>query len=163
MFGWVSEFIGAAVLLLAENLDDVQTAFLINPESSDPTHSQLAKDHEKHLFHTLAAKLAQTAVLEIGKMMRESWHNDQTDVSLLMGCVKKHMIHPERSDWMDDIVLTWAKSNPDAVRKAADRGWLAENLRTHAHELRELAEKLLGGSREVIHYYRRLQEMEQGS
>ncbi len=127
---------------------------------SDYTQSQLAKDHEEHPFHPLAAELAGEVVLDLGQAMKDAWSRRQTDVTPLMQIVRDRLIHPEHGGWMDQKVLDWAKRHPQAIRKATDRGWLAEHLPTHAALLHRQAGQLISHSQDLIRYYRRLREME---
>ena len=56
---------GSLIHLVGNSVDDQQVLRLGDPNkngSTNPTHSQLAKDHDNHPFHTLAARLAKVAV-----------------------------------------------------------------------------------------------------
>jgi len=157
LFGWIGEFIGSAVLLIAENIDDLQSAYIEDPNSSDPTHSQLAKDHGDHIFHPIAAQLAMIAVYNVGKKMQSAFAGEASPSSVLNE-FKKYMVHPEHSDWVDTKVIDWSHKNRDRIIKATNKGWLAEQAKEHSHEIKREAEDLIGNSRDVIDYYKQLEE-----
>jgi len=156
LFGWIGEFIGATVLLIAEQIDDLQTAYIEDPNSSDPTHSQLAKDHGEHIFHPIAAELAMEAVGFVGKKMKDTWDGNGS-ASIVINEIKAFMIHPETGSWMDKKTIDWSYKNRDRIIKATDKGWLAEQAKEHSHEIKREADKLVGNSRDVINYYKQLE------
>jgi hypothetical protein len=66
--------------ILGNTVDDLQS-LTDNPNedaAKDPTHSQLAKDHDNHPFHTLAARLASEAVKQVGTAMFDCWKGDKS-------------------------------------------------------------------------------------
>ncbi|OUM05161.1 hypothetical protein BW686_22730 [Pseudomonas syringae] len=107
-------------------IDDLQTLFGDDPNSSgstDPTHSQLAKDHAEHPLHALAALLARKAVLQVGQSMLGQWHGkDQADHPATVAA--GFFTHPMDSDWQDESVQEWAKANFNRVRQAGNRSAL---------------------------------------
>jgi LysM repeat protein len=62
---------GMILRAIADQIKKAQTEQ--NPESTNPTHTQVGKDHYDHPFHELAATLAQTAVTDVGTAMAQYW------------------------------------------------------------------------------------------
>jgi hypothetical protein len=60
--------------------------------SIDPSHSQLAKDHDDHPFHVLAADLAKEAVRQVGVLMRYRW--DGVDGAKPAEMARSFLRHP---------------------------------------------------------------------
>jgi outer membrane protein OmpA-like peptidoglycan-associated protein len=58
---------------IAEIIESIQTSSY-DPNSSDPTHTQIAKDHDDHPFHVIAADLAMEAVRQIGEVIMRYWN-----------------------------------------------------------------------------------------
>lgn len=103
------------------SVDDVQTALIDDPNTSgstDPSHSQLAKDHPEHPLHQLAALLARKAVLEVGQAVLGTWHGKQ-GAEHPARVATRLFVHPMDSNWQDSTVEQWAKTNPGMVSRAA--------------------------------------------
>ncbi|MDD1969303.1 Het-C domain-containing protein, partial [Pseudomonas putida] len=103
---------------LGDSVDDGQTLWADNPnnsESTDPSHSQLAKDHDTHPFHSLASRLAAYAIEQVGHSMANQWSSREGPApdKLAAGFI----CHPEDSAWQDKIVAAWAKANPEKIRQ----------------------------------------------
>lgn len=114
-------------------IDDVQSLHE-NPNingSTDPTHSQLAKDHPEHPFHYLAGQLAQVAVEEVAKAMVNHW--EYRDGSNPMALATAYFAHPQDTTWQDEIVARWARENPDLIAQGSNVFWL-ENLQKGIRE-----------------------------
>lgn len=134
------------LLLIGNSVDDAQTMFDSDPNkngSTDPSHSQLAKDHDVHPLHTLAAKLAQQAVTEVGKAMIGRWNgNGLCDpVKIAQG----YLVHPYDSSWQCPHVSAWAKDHAANIRRAASATEIE-----HLHE--EHGKDALEGIRRVGRY-----------
>jgi outer membrane protein OmpA-like peptidoglycan-associated protein len=94
LFGWVGQSMGQGLHAGASVIDDAQTLFRDNLTTSvDPTHSQLAKDHDDHPLHAIAARCAMVAVRTAGKAMKAAWQK-QIDEAKLMAEVSKFFVHP---------------------------------------------------------------------
>jgi hypothetical protein len=99
-----------------------QQEFLNNPSFLHPTHSQLAKDHDDHPLHLLAAKLAMGAVRDVGCVMVEVWKGRNRDDVIREAL--KYLVHPEdiqnttsdRRSWLLKPALDWAKANPKQLQ-----------------------------------------------
>ncbi|RMM32569.1 PhcA [Pseudomonas coronafaciens pv. oryzae] len=106
---------------LGNSVDDVQTMLDEDPNTSgstDPSHSQLAKDHAQHPLHVLAAELARTAVLETGRAVLNHWHAKE-GVEHPAHVAASFFTHPMDCDWQDRIVSEWAEANPEQLSRAA--------------------------------------------
>lgn len=122
--------------LIGNSVDDLQTLRLGNPEligSTNPTHSQLAKDHDVHPLHTLAALMARVAVREVGKAMYHHWEGKR-----LLDPVKiarSYFTHPFDSEWQDELVSHWASEHREKIEQAGNDSIFA-TLHGHAnHEV----------------------------
>jgi len=83
--------------------------------STDPSHSQLAKDHDVHALHTIAAQLSKAVVKGVGKLMLRRWEGDLTaDPAALAG---SFMVHPLDCSWQDKRLAGWAKANPAKLER----------------------------------------------
>jgi hypothetical protein len=112
--------------LLGNHVDDWQTRYGEDPNtngSTDPTHSQLAKDHADHPLHIVSALLAGTAVRYVGFAMNNYWHGDHgVDPAAV---ASNYFRHPLDSDWQDPIVSGWAADNQHEVRRSESKTELA--------------------------------------
>jgi hypothetical protein len=115
-YNWVFK---SLIHLVGNSVDDQQTLRMGDPNksgSTNPTHSQLAKDHDNHPFHTLAAILAQAAVAKVGKAMALRWWNN--DMTANPSSVAASLIvHTFDSQWQDAYVKAWASNHPAEIRR----------------------------------------------
>jgi len=105
---------------IGNTVDDFQTLFGENPNtngSTDPTHSQLAKDHAEHPFHQLAGQLAQVAVKEVSQAMIDNWEDRPGPNP--MAVATAFFAHPQDTTWQDEIVARWAKENPRLIAQGS--------------------------------------------
>nr|WP_229473973.1 HET-C-related protein [Pseudoduganella lurida] len=120
MIGNVYNFVYSSLLkLVGESVDDQQVVRTGNPNtngSTNPTHSQLAKDHDTHPFHVLAATLAKYAVQEVGTEMADRWtgRNPAADPASVAAAF---LVHPNDCHWQDKIVADWARRNPAQLKR----------------------------------------------
>jgi hypothetical protein len=99
MLGWVGQSLGFGLHQSAALIDDAQSAFVDNWQTSlDPTHSQLAKDHDDHALHVLAAGCAKIAVEAVGKMMAAAWRGDVVAAQQVVPTARKFFVHPFKLD-----------------------------------------------------------------
>nr|WP_268801108.1 type VI secretion system tip protein VgrG [Pseudomonas sp. BSw22131] len=106
--------------LLGNSVDDAQTLLDEDPNrsgSTDPTHSQLAKDHDTHPFHTLAVKLAKEAVRVVGQAMNNKWRGGETEDPAQV--IERFFTHPQDSTWQDPLVMEWAREHREEVKRGA--------------------------------------------
>lgn len=99
--------------LVGENVGSAQTLSQeITGEKlgTNPSHSQLAKDHDHHHLHDLAAQLAMIAVRDTGEAMKAYWNGDKT--SDPVSVAKKYLVHPKNSpENISKKINTWSKNN----------------------------------------------------
>lgn len=147
--------IGGTVRALGNTIDDAQTAFLENPNSNDPTHSQLAKDHDDHPLHALAAELASGAVLDVGKKIQQAWAGGAT-ADEVVATAARYFVHPAHigagvgNAWVLDKVRAWVPGHGPLIARLGARSWAVEWTRKKSAELkeqRERAERLMKGLR----------------
>lgn len=124
--------------LLGNSVDDGQVYRTGDPNtngSTDPTHSQLAKDHDNHPFHTLAALLAKEAVAKVGATMATRWRGD---LSASPGdTAAAFLIHPFDSQWQDDLVRNWATGHPAQVKRGESATEWEALRKEHEQEIRD--------------------------
>jgi hypothetical protein len=155
----VYNFVYSSLLqLMGNSVDDAQVLGRGDPNtngSTNPSHSQLAKDHDNHAFHTLAALLAKLAVKEVGIAMAARWAGDATDNPALVAA--NFLVHPMDSTWQDNEVLQWARSHPKQVKRGeSSTEWQALRAE-HEKEVRERIDRTSQRSREnwdyLVKYY----------
>ena len=97
--------------LVGENVGSAQTLSQeITGEKlgTNPSHSQLAKDHDHHHLHDLAAQLAMIAVRDTGEAMKAYWNGNKT--SDPVSVARKYIVHPENmSINIEEYIKKWCK------------------------------------------------------
>ncbi|WP_176469918.1 HET-C-related protein [Pseudomonas sp. Irchel 3A5] len=128
--------------LIGNSIDDIQTHTGPDPHrpgNTDPSHSQLSKDHANHPLHKLAANCASSAIREVAGVMLNYWRFGSemkpTEIAL------SYFVHPEDTYQLDDIFLEWASKNPEQIKRASSLTEL-EHLQ---QELLEVARKNFQG------------------
>jgi hypothetical protein len=102
-------------------VDDAQT--LTGPDVGlNPTHSQLAKDHDVHHFHAVAAEVAKMAVTRVGRAMHRYWV-DKDMTADPVAIAKSYIQHPldHTHPEIDEFLRKWAASHPDNLKRAESR------------------------------------------
>lgn len=99
--------------LVGENVGSAQTLSQeITGEKlgTNPSHSQLAKDHDHHHLHDLAAQLAMIAVRDTGEAMKAYWNGNKT--SDPVSVAKKYIVHPKKMQKnIADKLDNWSTNN----------------------------------------------------
>lgn len=142
--------------LVGNTVDDTQVEFAGDPNingSTNPTHSQLAKDHDNHPFHVLATLLAKEAVHKVGKTMANRWSGDLTADPAAIAAA--FLVHPLDSTWQDKIVSTWALSHPEQVKRGASATELDALRAPHEKEVRDDINKAVQRSKDTWEYVNR--------
>ncbi|EJN37929.1 Heterokaryon incompatibility protein Het-C [Pseudomonas sp. GM84] len=109
----------ALINLVGNTVDDIQTLRKDNPNTSgstNPTHSQLAKDHDVHPLHTLAVLMARVAVRNVGLAMYKHWQGGRLLDPRVVA--RSYFTHPNDSDWQDELVSVWASEHSEAIEQA---------------------------------------------
>lgn len=147
----------ALIQQVGANVDDAQVYAKGDPNSNgttDPSHSQLAKDHDTHPFHTLAAELARVAVIYVGKAMAEAWMGNSAANPGKVAA--SFLTHPNVCNWQDSYVENWARANKDKVKRGQSSTeaeyWLKE-AESHRREMVKTVEKSHQASFEYISKY----------
>lgn len=108
----------ASIYLIAEvishSIDDAQT--VLDKAGTDPTHSQLAKDHDDHPLHDLAAQLAKSAVRLMGEKLNAYWNSKVAFDPAQEG--RKFFRHPRDFVLSEDIIIPWVNSHAAAIQQA---------------------------------------------
>ncbi|VAW96981.1 hypothetical protein MNBD_GAMMA22-3032, partial [hydrothermal vent metagenome] len=103
--------------------------FMLDPNSTNPSHTQLAKDYSEHPLHPLAIRLAEASVKDIAIDMHQIWFDGikdsqikQEKTELLLDKAAAYLSHPalESRDvslraWSDDLIKTWWSFNKKAA------------------------------------------------
>lgn len=127
--------------LVGNSIGPAQTIVAGDPNtngSTDPSHSQLAKDHAEHPLHELAGILAQEAVEHLGFVMLEHWlgRSGAGEPGVVAAA---YITHAMDSHWQDDIVAKWAAENPDRIKKASSKNELEQvSEKSRGHAMQEL-------------------------
>lgn len=106
--------------LLGNQVDEAQIFLEGDPNrngSTDPTHSQLAKDHGDHPLHEAAALLAERAVMRVAQAMLAHWNGQPEEDPLALAA--SYFAHPQDTDWQDELLAEWALANPARVEQAS--------------------------------------------
>ncbi|MGC7840416.1 HET-C-related protein [Pseudomonas wayambapalatensis] len=123
----------AILNLIGNSVDDIQTYRMGNPMltgSTNPTHSQLAKDHDVHPLHTLATLMARVAVRDVGFAMYKYWQGGRLRDPVKVA--RSYFTHPNDSEWQDELVSKWASEHPKEIQKSSNPA-VFEELHHH-HE-----------------------------
>jgi hypothetical protein len=144
LFGWVDHAIGEALHLGASLMDDAQTEYVQNlATSTNPTHSQLAKDHDDHPLHVLAAQCAQDAVRAVARDVVASW-NGKMSPDGVAATLRKFFVHPAHMSMLDldagliiDRIKGWAA---DAANRDRLERTYSTTIREHISSSHEWSE-----------------------
>lgn len=137
---------------LADGIKRAQDELNLQPSSTDPTHTQLAKDGPDHPLHELAAECSKIVVSEMGARMKNAWwpgpglppmHSPA--VTVLANIV---LIHPRdltiaSAGPMGEVLRTiqvWAMnpSNAEKLKRACSRSHLLADAEARLTELQDL-------------------------
>jgi hypothetical protein len=93
IFRWLKAIIGSLIVQSMDLIAVAQKDFENDPTSTNPTHSMLAKDHDNHPLHVMAANMAQIATKDVAQAMNDNWLNkpnprDPRSVAL------SYLVHP---------------------------------------------------------------------
>ena len=137
---------------LASNIDDIQT--VTGDLGSNPTHSQLAKDHSEHPLHDLAAELAQVAVLNVGIAIKNAWKGKSANADPV-ATAQSYIIHPMDTEWMSDIVNDWATRNPQKLSESYTATWV-DGAHEHYKELSKGIQETQKDIQRILKFYHML-------
>lgn len=90
---------------------------------TNPSHTQIAKDHADHFLNPLAGKLAYICVKQIGKEMKAVFNNSSgASVEKVISRLDFELFqHPNNLNWIDSVVVDWAKKHKSAIRQAESK------------------------------------------
>ncbi|MCK6587631.1 MAG: type VI secretion system tip protein VgrG [Polyangiaceae bacterium] len=154
---FIPVLLGTIARALGDQIDDAQTIFLQNPGHMHPTHSQIAKDHDDHPLHALAAELAKSAVLAVGEAMKKAWAGTLTPPEVCRTATR-YLVHPEQippgheiSPLMD-IIRQWAAdpANRNSINRLSSSTWPEHMSKSgELAEIKKRANILLNGVEEL--------------
>ncbi len=135
--------VGALVLLFVDQIREYQTLTEKVP-SIHPTHSQLAKDHDDHPLHSLAAHCAKIAILHVAEAVNKNWSGESgASTSVAQQIARDFIVHPDLipprgisavgPTEVRALVHAWAHdtANLSAIKKASTRSV----IQTHLNEM----------------------------
>lgn len=88
---------------------------------TDPSHTQLAKDHADHHFNDLAGYLAYIVVRNIGQKMEECWKGVLSVEAIIELVDQLYFVHPCDVDWIDEHINKWAKNNSNKLKRGESK------------------------------------------
>jgi hypothetical protein len=112
-----------------------------------PTHTQVAKDHDDHPFHDVAATMAVEAVGTVFDAMRERWRGNASADPV--ACALSVLVHPRASTETKfiDIAEAWAKANTDAINRAKTPTWVQhhrDEMKKNRDRAHQIVESVVG-------------------
>ncbi len=162
--GVITDVIGlsAATVLAGQNMQ------LYRALGTNPSHTQLAKDHSDHPLHSLAAKYAMEAVKQVGEVLHkikedrkyiingsQSTYNTSSDD--FVDVFKSLMVHPSTSNWMNGVTQKWVDRHGQKIVDLHSQELSRKQMLELAEEIRE-AKRVLSEGVEAI--YNRYSELE---
>jgi len=141
-----------------DHVATLQTLLDTDPNSDASalvSHSQLAKDHDTHPFHTLAVQMAAVAVKDVGQAMFDHWHGNSAGHGDPRVVAEGMIVHPYDTDRFDQIVKDWALANPERIEQGAS----IDTLRQLQTDELEEAMKGIGEALETV--VKHVEEIEQ--
>ena len=136
--------------VIAHSIDDAQT--LLDAAGTDPTHSQLAKDHDDHPLHELAALLARAAVRDVGEKLMMYWaHHTPLDADFIC---RKYLKHPKDFVLREELVVSWVNSRGAQIETATHPTVLHE---AH-HHLEKSKAKLEATAMDLYRQYLKIRD-----
>lgn len=138
-----------------DQVDDWQTVHGQDPHDNgctDPSHSQLAKDHAQHPLHLLAASLATEAVRSVAMAMISYWNgNGRADP---IAVAEAYFKHPVDCSWQNRQVAAWAAGNPGDLRRSQDKVEMLEVRKLIAASAEKASEQMRKDSLAYLNFMR---------
>ena len=123
---WLRGKFGAAIREQVSVLDRVEQEFFADPTSTNPTHSQLSKDHDDHPLHVIAAQCARSLVTDMGQAMMDAWGRNLSANDLVQRALR-YLIHPDDVEFrvaptpgpeqLIDQIQAFARANPAVIKQ----------------------------------------------
>jgi hypothetical protein len=122
---WWHLKIGEVIKKMGDAMEHAQTQSALGRLPTDPSHTQLAKDHGEHPLHGLAIALARVAVKHTAHKIVRAWNRKEPPSNAAL-TASRFIVHPTHSAWMNKTVSKWAKANPSLVVSAQYRDKIEE-------------------------------------
>lgn len=153
-------FVNCLLHWVGDSIDDGQTYVLGDPNtngSTDPSHSQVSKDHDTHPFHVIAADLAQAAIAEVCRAMMARWTGDNTADP----CAKAaaFLVHPYDTVWQEPKVKFWMSAHPAQIARGESATEMAALRKVHEAELRNMIKRIQRANKQVADYVKKFPEV----
>ncbi|MEO7424050.1 MAG: HET-C-related protein [Fibrobacteria bacterium] len=142
---------GAMLREQVKRVDQYEKAVLKDPNQTAPSHSMLAKDHDDHPLHAIAAQCARETVKQIGAAIRDAWQGTKT-ADAVVALMKQFFVHPNDIDPGQPTAATpilamikaFAAKNPAVLiqlnRANSEARFLREARQEHAEILKTARE-----------------------
>jgi hypothetical protein len=119
--------------------------------STDPSHSQLAKDHDVHALHAIAAQLSKAVIKGVGALMLKRWEGDLTaDPAALAG---SFMVHPLDCGWQDERLANWAKTHPAQLERLESATEYQHQVKVRERQFREEVKRQEKNRQDTYNYW----------
>ena len=156
----VDFFFNCLLHLVGNSVDDAQTYMKGDPNSNgstDPSHSQLAKDHDSHPFHVLAANLAQEAIKDVARAMMAKWNGDQKANPGAKAAA--YLVHPNDTEWQHPAILNWKLGHAAEIARGESATEMEALRKKHEEELRDMVRQIRSRSKQVADYVEKYAEI----
>src|SRR5690606_22609918 len=155
--------------LLAKGTLAYQNMEVDRPIGTDPSHSQVAKDHTEHPLHSLAANQARAAVAGVGEVLQK-YLKQKEKISLgrivddpniiakdFIDAAKSYMVHPAQSHWMDSITEEWVASHGKKISDLNDEEKFRKDMHAFGEMAKETADKIIAEYNQLLDNIERLE------
>jgi hypothetical protein len=145
------DFVRDGLAAVAREASELSTRWLdreFDPiRTSDPTHAELAKDHDDHPLHELAVGIAKLAIADVGQRMAEVWDDGRSPAHVIL-VVYDYFQHPlfqsERARPLFALAETWAAEHPAGMKRLAMPVAIKERREEHMREHEKMRARLFG-------------------
>jgi len=182
MFRFIKAILGSLIVQSMDLVAVAQKEFENNPASNDPTHSMLAKDHDNHPLHIMAANMAMIATKDVASAMNDNWlrrANPRDPRAVALSYIvhpallfQQSKLAPQTPDPVGPLRL-WKEmenqaqdgGNQPRIKKVEGPGWMheqAENARKEQEEIRKRVKDLGDPNRrkeEIEQLIRRIEQL----
>ena len=148
--------------LLAKGTLAYQNMEVDRPIGTDPSHSQVAKDHTEHPLHSLAANQARVAVAGVGLVLKEYLDQKRklyiekifpekpVKAKEFIEAAKKYMVHPAQSHWMDTITEKWVAGHGKKISELNEDERFRKDMHAFGKMANETADKILAEYNQLL-------------
>jgi hypothetical protein len=137
--------LGSMLREQVKRVDQYEQAVLKDPNQTAPSHSMLAKDHDDHPLHAIAAQCAREAVRQLGIAMRDAWTGAKS-ADEAVALMKRFFVHPNDIDLVAStppsailaLIKAFGEKNPGVIAQLSRANSEARFLRLAKEEHAEV-------------------------